>query len=78
MNEDFIKYDGNDYELIDTIEIDNVSYAYLVNINNPKDFFVRRINLENDSLDPVGSKEEYAHALEVFADKHKNEVEDFD
>lgn len=78
MNDEFIKFDGNDYEIIDAIDIDNYSYAYLVNINNPKDFFVRRINDENDSLDPVETKEEYARAIDEFSKKHKDEIENID
>ena len=77
MDDDLIKYDGNDYEVVDIIDLDNISYAFLVNINNPKDFFIRRVNDENSSLDPIESKEEYAKVVDEFSKKHKDEVEDF-
>ncbi len=77
MDDDIIKYDGNDYEVVDIIDLDNISYAFLVNINNPKDFFIRRVNDENSSLDPLDSEEEYAKVIDEFSKKHKDEVEDF-
>ena len=77
MNDDYIKYEGNDYEVVDIVDIDNKSYAFLVNINNPKDFFIRKVNDENQSLDPIETKEEYTRIIDEFSKKHKDEIEDF-
>lgn len=61
----------DDLEYIITDTIDN--YLYLNNINDPKDFCIRKQVTENDEeyICGLDNEEEYNKALKLFYDKYK-------
>ena len=69
IKETIILEDGIEYIITDKIN----NYLYLNNINNPKDFCIRKEIMENEEEYIVGLKneEEYFNALKLFEEKYK-------
>lgn len=68
-----LNIDGKNYDVVDTILVENIKYVYLVNQEDNKDFFVRREVTRDESryLQPLVSEEELKKALELFYEKNK-------
>ncbi len=65
--------DGLEYIVIDEIDNDNrVTYVYLVNVNDEKDFCIRKVddNVNPDLLVGLDSNMEFDKALLIFTKKH--------
>lgn len=66
--------DKLEYVIIDTIEIDNVKYLFLENINekdasNPN-VVIRKLDSKEKNILGLENEEEYNKALQSFIDKH--------
>lgn len=68
--------DGIEYAVIDEIEHNDKRYIYLVNINDYKDFCIRKIIIENNEQFIVGldDDKEFDLALMLFTKNHKEEI----
>lgn len=68
-----LSIDGKNYDVIDTILVEDIKYVYLANQEDDEDFFVRRevTRDEKKYLQPLGSEEELKKALELFYEKNK-------
>ncbi len=80
MQEDNLKYikleDGNDYVIMDEIENNGITYVYLSNIDDEKDFCIRKLdntNLDIEMLVGLDSDIEFDKALLIYTKKHKND-----
>lgn len=64
--------DNIEYVVIDKIISDDVTYVYLTNKDDEKDFCIRKIIKENgkDMLSGLNSEAEYDKALLLFTKKH--------
>lgn len=64
--------DGLIYVIVETIEIDNNKYVYLTNIEDEKDFCIRKIIIENNEEILIGldSEEEFNKALSYLQEKY--------
>lgn len=71
---DAIKLEGVEYAIIHEQEINGTTYVYLVGVENPKDFGIRKIVVENgkEMLDGLDSDEEFDLAFRAFAEKISN------
>jgi hypothetical protein len=79
MNLESVNIDGKVYLEIDKINVDKVTYAYLVNKDNKEDFCIRRLIFKNDKYFYEGLKDdaEFNLALMYFVKKHENIVKEF-
>lgn len=66
------------YAIITEIEINNIKYVYLTNLNDDKDFCIRKVIEENGQQMLIGlnDKTEFELALLYFAKKQKEEMEE--
>ena len=66
--------DGIEYTEIDKIENDGKTYVFLSNLDNPKDFCVRRLMTDDDGDYIIGldNKEEFDTVMKLFYDKYIN------
>lgn len=63
---------GRDYFIIDEITENNVTYLYLTNENDEKDFCIRKMGKDNEVL-KLDNDKEFDKALLYFTKKHKDE-----
>lgn len=60
----------------DFVEIDRINnYLFLVNKDDMKDFCIRKISDNSDAIEPLSGDEEFNNALKLFAEKHKDLIE---
>ncbi len=67
---DIISYeiDGKEYDLMNKIIIDNTTYLFLMNENDPDDLLLRKIlNNKEDELYPLDDEKEVSKVLEFYA-----------
>lgn len=76
MISDYININGLDYLILDEINVNNTTYVYLSEENNPYNFFVRKVILENGKKYLIGldNDEEISKALNYYFQKHKEEI----
>lgn len=69
-----INMDGIEYIVADEILIDDIKYIYLSNENDPIDFIIQKIEIDNNEeyLVKLKDEEEFDKALQVFFNKHKD------
>lgn len=60
-----------EYMIIETIQMDNNSYAMLVNINDENDFFIRKIIIKDgkEYFSALSGREEFEKLLVKFTEK---------
>lgn len=65
--------DGLTYAIVETIEKDDNKYVYLANINDEKDFCIRKIILENNEEILIGleNDDEFKKALLYLQNKYE-------
>lgn len=70
--------DGN-YIISDEIILNNTKYIYLTKENDMMDFCIRKIVMENgeEFIDALDTEEEFDRAMQVFLQKHKQDLENF-
>ena len=73
-----LEIDGKEYILVDSIKDEKNNYNYFTNENELTDIYVLKDKIKNDekyfvSLD---DENEFNHALELFWEKHKDDVEE--
>ena len=75
-NVDVYTINGIDYEIVDILEINNVSYAFMTEFENPRNLCIERLEVEDGNKVFVGLKneEEYDLALKEFYKKYKDLV----
>ena len=68
--------DGKEYIIADEIFIDGTKYIYLSKEDDPMDYMVKKIKIENDLqyVVKLDSNEEFDKAMQVFLDKHKDKL----
>lgn len=73
MNElDAIKLEGKEFVIIDEISLAGIKYVHLANADDPEDFCIRKIVMENEKEMLIGldSDEEFDFALDGFMKKN--------
>ena len=72
---EYITLNGKDYLIIDSIKLNDTVYEYLINENDDKDFFVRKLSIKENGKYFVNldSPEEFDQAMTAFYQKHKND-----
>lgn len=73
MNElDAIKLEGREFVIVDEIIVNNIKYVHLANADDPMDFCIRKIVIENNEEMLIGldSDEEFDMALDAFVKKN--------
>ena len=65
--------------LEDEIILNNTKYIYLTKENDMMDFCIRKIVMENgeEFIDALDTEEEFDRAMQVFLQKHKQDLENF-
>lgn len=68
--------DGNEYYILDEIEIDSVTYVYLSTESPEQKFKIRKIQINGNIEMFVGldSDEEFDKAMLYFTKKHANDL----
>lgn len=61
-----------DYFIVDEIEVNGVTYIYLTNENDDKDFCIRKMG-ENNEVLRLDNGTEFDKALLYFTKKHKDD-----
>lgn len=67
---DIISYEleGKEYILMNKIIIDNITYLFLMNENDPDDLLLRKIiNNNENELHPLDDEKEVSKVLEFYA-----------
>lgn len=75
INVEYIELDNEKYMIIKRKKIENQKYVLISNINNPKDFAIRKEIIENgqELVVELSSEEEFDKILPYFVDiKQKN------
>ena len=73
INNSVIKLeDGNDYVVVDKIDLQGKSYVFLTNVKDMEDFCVRKEIEENEEIFLVGleTELEYEEAMKLFVEKN--------
>lgn len=73
INNSVIKLeDGNDYVVVDKINLQDKSYVFLTNVKDMEDFCVRKEIEENEEVFLVGldTELEYEEAMKLFVEKN--------
>lgn len=73
INNSVIKLeDGNDYVVVDKIDLQDKSYVFLTNVKDMEDFCVRKEIEENKEVFLVGldTELEYEEAMKLFVEKN--------
>lgn len=69
----YLEIDGKNYLIVDQIKNEKCEYVYLSNMEDQKDFCIRKLaSDDNDLLIGLDSDEEFDYALRVFYKKHKD------
>lgn len=68
--------DGNDYVVVDKIELETKSYIYLTNVKDMEDFCVRKeIKKEEEYyLTGLENEQEYEEAMKLLIEKNNQEA----
>jgi len=69
---DVFEIDGKEYAIISEIEDNNNKYVFLCNVNNPKDFCVRKkVFVDNEEfLSLLDNDLEFDKVVELFSKKY--------
>ena len=69
-----INIDGDNCIVLDEIKISDVTYVYLVNEKDDKDFFVNKIVVEDNEeyLTGLDSEDEVKKAMQAYVEKNAN------
>jgi hypothetical protein len=69
----YVTVDNVDYLIMDEIIMGEDKYVFLCNENDPEDFFINKIVVENgdEYLYNLDNEEEYDKAFKVFLEKNK-------
>ncbi len=67
---DTIEIDNKEYIILDKLTNNNNTYYYLSNANDPKDFFIQKLDNQKENLIPLDSKEEFNIAMEIYSKKY--------
>ena len=72
-----IDLEDGSYIVADEITIDNTIYVYLNNEKDLMDFCIRKVTIDDNQEYLIGldNKSEFDKALQVFVNKHKQELE---
>lgn len=75
-----IELDDGTYVVDDEITINNTKYVYLTNEADVMDFYIQKVILKDNEeyLEGIDSDEEFDMAMQVFLNKHKQELDDFE
>ena len=65
--------DNLEYEIVEKIKYNNIEYIFLTNVNNCKDFCIRK--LIGDSLYGLEDENEYNFAMKLIREKHSEILE---
>jgi len=65
---------GNEYVVVESVELDNKKYVYLVNTNNEIDSMFREIIINNEEMNAVSiNKDLFTNEIyPLFIEKFKN------
>lgn len=68
--------DNIEYAVVDEIEIQNIKYLFLSNINDDEDFCIRKYTIKNgeEVLTGLNDENEFDLALMHFAKKHEEDL----
>ena len=71
--------DNIEYEIVEKIKYQEKEYIFLSNTEDPKDFCIRKVIVENEQKFLVGldDDKEFDLALMLFAKNHKEEMGKF-
>ena len=74
-----IDLEDGSYIISDEIILNNTKYIYLTKENDMMDFCIRKIVMENgeEFIDALDTEEEFDWAMQVFLQKHKQDLENF-
>ena len=74
-----IDLEDGSYIISDEIILNNTKYIYLTKENDMMDFCIRKIVMENgeEFIDVLDTEEEFDRAMQVFLQKHKQDLENF-
>lgn len=74
-----IDLEDGSYIIGDEIILNNTKYIYLTKENDMMDFCIRKIVMENgeEFIDALDTEEEFDRAMQVFLQKHKQDLENF-
>ncbi len=74
-----IDLEDGSYIISDEIILNNTKYIYLTKENDMMDFCIRKIVMENgeEFIDALDTEEEFDRAMQVFLQKHKQDLENF-
>lgn len=72
--ESIVLEDGLEYAIVDEINYQDKHYVYLLNVNDNKDFCIRKSTNENgvEYAQGLDNKEEYETALNLYLNKNKS------
>lgn len=74
INVNVTDIDGKEYIELDTVEVNNNKYIYLVSTNDDKDFLINKIVIDNEKeyYEGLESNEEFQIVLLNFIKKNKS------
>ena len=74
-----IDLEDGSYIISDEIILNNTKYIYLTKENDMMNFCIRKIVMENgeEFIDALDTEEEFDRAMQVFLQKHKQDLENF-
>lgn len=72
---DCLTIDNVNYLIMDTLDIKNNKYYYLVNENDATDIYIRKVVNEDNQeyIVNLDNEEELNEVMKIFYEKHKNE-----
>lgn len=78
MNVETTILNGKKYMEIDKIEINNIFYVFLSNLDDEDDFCIRKLSLENGKIyyNGLDDEKEFNKVFSEFAKKNKNFLEE--
>lgn len=70
-------FEGKEYALVSELDINNIKYMQFVDINNLRNFCIRKISIIDGEEMIIGldNKEEFDMVLSCFANKHIEDLE---
>lgn len=76
INVNVTDIDGKEYIELDTVEVNDSKYVYLVSTNDDKDFLINKIVVDNgkEYYEGLESNEEFQIVLLNFIKKNKNVI----
>ncbi len=74
MNVETTVINNKTYIEVDQVDIDGVTYVYLVNFLDDNDFLIRKLSVKEGNIyyDGLKDNNEFDKAMMYFAKKHKN------